>query len=106
MTPKCVDSNDISRIPEEITRYKADPLVRRRISLRTAKDLLTLQEELRAASTVTVSCPLLITHGTADGMTSHDASKGLFQKLTIRDKRFSSYPDAYHSCTASNYLFL
>jgi len=42
------------------------------------------------------SLPLLILHGDADKVTSHDASKAFVEKANVDDKRFSSYPDGYH----------
>lgn len=45
---------------------------------------------------ITEDVPLLICHGTADGLTEHDASKEFFDKVQIKDKDFKVWPDFYH----------
>jgi len=42
------------------------------------------------------SLPLLILHGDADKITSHDASKKFVEKIEANDKTFSSYAGGYH----------
>lgn len=56
-----------------------------------------------AEGRLSLNVPLLLTHGTADVMTSYEASRQFVEALACPDKTFKSYPDAYHNCAISVY---
>ena len=54
-------------------------------------------ERIMEAKECSIGIPVFITHGTADTMTSHEASQGFVEKLQCPDKTFQSYDGGYHS---------
>ena len=94
-----VNPEDISRIPEEVERYRNDPMIHRRISLMTAKTLFDYQEWLREECNeeIKFSFPMLLCHGTADRITSPSCSEMVYKKIKCVDKTLKMYKDAYHS---------
>lgn len=57
-------------------------------------------ESIRGAAaegSLSLDLPLLLAHGTADTMTSYEASRQFIESLVCADKTFKSYPDAYHN---------
>lgn len=92
-----LDPNDLSRVAEEVKRYKEDPMVHAKISVQTAKTLLDYQELLRTVKKIHLKVPMLLCHGTADRMTSPSASKMVFEKVVCEDKTLKLYEGAYHS---------
>lgn len=82
-----LDQNTISRDPAEVKKYATDPLVHDRITAR----LYTVMENhalyaLEHANELKV--PVLLMHGTADGLSSYNGSKEFAKKagsiLTLR----------------------
>ncbi len=64
----------ISRDPAVVTAYQADPLVHDRLSARLGVSLLE-SGEWAIANAGQFPVPLLLMHGTADRLTSHEASQ-------------------------------
>lgn len=54
--------------------------------------------EAAAAGRISLHTPLLITHGTADVITSYEASRQFIESLAGADKTFKSYSGAFHNC--------
>lgn len=48
---------------------------------------------------VQLAKPTLIAHGTADRITSYQASKEFFERLECPNKKFLSYEGGYHELT-------
>ena len=92
-----LNPNDISRIPEEVERYKSDPMIHRRISLQTAAVMLSYQKALKRVKEIHFDIPILLCHGTSDKMTSPSSCKMVFEKITCADKTLKLYENAYHS---------
>lgn len=92
--------NHLSRDPEQVDKYKNDRLVHKLISLQTAKTMLDYQDHLLKATkdAIQINCPLLLSHGSADKVTSFSISKDTFDKIDCPDKTFKAYEEAYHSC--------
>jgi len=89
-----LDTKAISRIPEEVAKYENDPLVHDRITAMMFTSVhdaglwaLRYPEELEL--------PLLIFHGTADRLTSFEASKEFAAKVK-GDVTFRAFEGAYH----------
>lgn len=78
-----LDPNDLSRDPQVVAAYLADPLVHDRISVRLFNDWTrSVEEVFEQASTFPV--PLLLLHGTADRITSMPASAALADSIGSR----------------------
>lgn len=93
-----LDPKDISRLPEEVRRYKEDKMIHNKISLLTAKTMLDYQKWLQnTKEPLAINVPILLCHGSADRMTSPAASKVVFEKIACQDKEIKIYDGAYHS---------
>ncbi len=89
-----VTPTGISRDPDVIARYEADPLVHGWLSARLGLSLLTVGEELlqRAPD---LDRPALLMHGEADRVTSIEASR-TFVDCAGAEARFLSWPGLFH----------
>jgi len=89
-----LDVKAISRDPKEVQRYVDDPLVHDKISTAFFVGVHGAGEwALENASKLSV--PTLIYHGTADSLTSHDASKQFAEKAGDK-ATFKSLDGYYH----------
>jgi alpha-beta hydrolase superfamily lysophospholipase len=85
----------ISRDPQVVADYRADPLVHdrgtARLSVESERTVAWVQEhagELRV--------PLLIQHGEADRIARIDGSRRFMENAGTPDKTLLEYPDAFH----------
>ncbi|KAG0055189.1 hypothetical protein BGZ83_009365 [Gryganskiella cystojenkinii] len=96
--PVNLSSKLISRDPEEVRKYDKDPLVHGTGTSKGLFDMLTNGKALLQSryKEIAVDVPLLITHGTKDGLTDHKASKEFFDKVAVKDKEYKVYEGFYH----------
>lgn len=100
--PTGLHIDNISRIPKVVSDYKVDPLAIHKISLQTAFDALTIGEGLRGMDNPTLECSILMSHGDADDITSYEASREFFEKLTVVGIKEGVWIESgYHECTQS-----
>jgi alpha-beta hydrolase superfamily lysophospholipase len=85
---------DLSRDPEVVRAYESDPLVHGRISSRLAVSVLDAGE-WALAHAAEFALPLLITHGSADRITSAEASRE-FARHVSGDSTFRLWEGFYH----------
>ncbi len=91
-----LDVAGISRIPDEVKKYRKDPLIyQQSIPARTGTELYRQMQyiQLHAAE---FDLPLLILHGTADRLTNPKGSDLLFEKAISKDKTLEVFQDGYH----------
>lgn len=88
-----LNPNFISRIPEEVALYKNDPLVHGRITPALFFPLFFKGKKLLFNASK-IKIPTLIFHGTADQLTSPDASKKFASNHS--NIEFKSYEGGYH----------
>ncbi|HET7900722.1 MAG TPA: alpha/beta hydrolase [Candidatus Nanopelagicales bacterium] len=92
--PTGLDANLISRDPEVVRVYLADPLVHDRSSLALGRDgALAAEHALAHADEIDV--PLLLVHGTGDGITYAHGSQDFAAKAT-GDKALHLYDGLFH----------
>lgn len=72
--PTGLNANHISRDPEEVKKYKTDPLVHDKISAKMGMQLID-NGEYAIAHAGEITVPLLVLHGTGDMLTSHRATQ-------------------------------
>lgn len=72
--PTGLNANHISRDPEEVRKYKSDPLVHDKISAKMGMQLID-NGEYAIAHAREITIPLLVLHGTGDMLTSHKATQ-------------------------------
>ncbi|KAF9279834.1 hypothetical protein BGZ88_012509 [Linnemannia elongata] len=93
-----LDSSFISRDAEHVQKYDTDPLIHGYISTKGVYDMLTNGKLLLTDryKIITKSVPVLIAHGTEDGLTDYKASKEFFDKIEVDDKEYKVYEDHFH----------
>ncbi|NVJ85269.1 MAG: lysophospholipase [Algoriphagus sp.] len=91
-----LDIEGISRIPEEVEKYKSDPLVYQgKIPVRTGYELLQMMRYVQSEANQ-FDFPFFMAHGTADRLTNPVGSQLLFDASPSSDKIFKSFEGAYH----------
>ncbi len=91
-----LDASEVSRDPAVVESYRRDPLVfTGKVTVRLAEQLFSTMAwiEDRVGA---IELPMLILHGSADGLTSPAGSKMLHQKISSRDKKLTIYDGLYH----------
>ncbi|WP_297335261.1 alpha/beta hydrolase [Algoriphagus sp.] len=91
-----LDTLGVSRIPQEVEKYKNDPLVYQdKIPVRTGYELLQMMRYIQSNARK-VDFPFLIMHGTADRLTNPKGSQLLFDQSDSQDKTIRLFEGAYH----------
>lgn len=91
-----LDANKISRIPSEVEKYLNDPLVyTEAIPARTGYELLQVMRYIQENASK-FDLPVLIIHGSEDGLTNIKGSELLAEKAISKDKTFTIFPGGYH----------
>lgn len=93
--PTNLEVEAISRNPEVVKAYKADPLVHGKTTPRFFVEG-SKAGEWALANAQHFSLPLLIFHGEADRLTSASATKELAEKVRDEFIQFKLWPEAYH----------
>jgi len=93
---KQLDAKGVSRDPEVVRQYAADPLVYHgRLGARLLREFFSAIGRLeRQASNLTL--PLLILHGGEDSMVVPEGSRLLYDRAGARDKTLKIYPGLFH----------
>ena len=91
-----LDASEVSRDPAVIDRYRNDPFVfNGKVTVRLAEQLFStmtwIEDRLSA-----IELPMLILHGSADGLTSPEGSKMLHREISSTDKKLIIYEGLYH----------
>jgi len=91
-----LDASKISRIPAEVEKYLNDPLVYTDpIPARTGNELLIMMRSIQKKATE-FELPVLLIHGSADGLTNPKGSEMLAGKAKSKDKTLQIFPGGYH----------
>lgn len=86
----------ISRDPDVVAEAEADPLnYHGRILARTGAELLRANRRIQAQQEH-LTLPFLVFHGTADTLTSPDASRRLYDRAAAADKTMHVYDGLFH----------
>lgn len=93
---EAIDADAVSRDPQVVADYKADPLVYRgKVPAGIGKALLVVSEKMPALAPG-ITAPLLVVHGEEDRLVSADGSRRLVEHVGSRDVELKVYPDLYH----------
>lgn len=91
-----LDATQISRIPAEVQAYLSDPLnYTQPIPARTAHEVYQMMQSIQAKA-ASFELPVLVVHGTADGLTNPKGSELFMEKAQSEDKTLKLFPGAYH----------
>lgn len=93
-----LDYRLVSRDEQYCRTLHDDPLLHHGISLGTASTFLDLGKKIRDEVRLKKSnVPLLISHGTGDVFTSHEASQSFISLINCSDKKIKLYENGYHN---------
>ena len=93
---EAIDADAVSRDPEVVAAYKADPLVYRgKVPAGIGKALLVVGEKMHVLAPG-ITAPLLVVHGEEDRMVSAEGSRRLVEHVGSRDVELKVYPRLYH----------
>ncbi len=91
-----LDTDGLSRIPEEVAAYKSDPMVSDpRIPAKTGATAIAIAEEAWTRYPAW-SVPTLVLHGLKDTATDPEGSKRFAAMIVSRDKKLELYPEGRH----------
>lgn len=91
-----LDAKGVSRDPEVVADYLADPLVSgSKISARLAAEMMANMELVqRYAAKITL--PILLLHGEKDVLTAPEGSMLLYERIGSHEKMLKIYPELFH----------
>lgn len=91
-----LDATQISRIPTEVQAYLSDPLnYIQPIPARTAHEVYQMMQSIQSKA-ASFELPVLVVHGTADGLTNPKGSELFMEKAQSEDKTLKLFPGGYH----------
>lgn len=91
-----LDSSLVSRDPQVVAAYRADPLVYKgKVGARLGAEMFTAMHEVQA-NAARITLPILLLHGAQDGLTAPAGSEFLYQHVGSADKNLRLYPGLYH----------
>ena len=91
-----LDASAVSRDPEVVDRYRDDPLIfSGKITARLAEQVFGTMAWIEDRLD-TIELPMLILHGSEDGLTSPQGSKMLHQKISSTNNKLIIYEGLYH----------
>lgn len=91
-----LDAYGVSRDPDVVRQYMADPLVYHgKMSARMVSELFNAMQQIQHDA-ARITLPVLILHGAADVLTSPQGSRYLHEHVSSRDKTLTIYPGLYH----------
>ena len=91
-----LDNDLLSRDPEVVAAYCADPLVYTGGVLARSGHSLLSTEALVLGRSAAIEHPTLILHGSADGLVEAAGSRTLYERLSSEDKTLRIYDGFYH----------
>jgi len=93
---EAIDADAVSRDPDVVAAYKADPLVYRgKIPAGIGKALLVVSEQMPMLAPG-ITAPLLVVHGEDDRLVSVEGSRRLVEHVGSRDVELKVYPELFH----------
>jgi len=91
-----LDGNLVSRDPAVVKDYFDDPLVNsNKLSAKLLVELFKTMDEVKQSAQA-IKLPLLIMHGTADGLTAPAGSQWLYDNIASTDKTLELYDGLFH----------
>jgi alpha-beta hydrolase superfamily lysophospholipase len=91
-----LDAALVSRDPAVVRNYESDPLnYRGKVRLRTGAEMLRAADEL-PAGLGRLTCPVLLLHGSLDGLTSPSGSQLVAERVSSSDVTLKVYDGLYH----------
>ncbi|MEO0439568.1 MAG: lysophospholipase [Pseudomonadota bacterium] len=100
LTPKMgvigLDANAVSRDPQVVADYLADPLVSgEKISARLGLEMMKRMEQIQTEAGK-LRLPMLMLHGSEDSLAAPEGSQFLDENISSAEKKLIVYPELYH----------
>jgi alpha-beta hydrolase superfamily lysophospholipase len=93
---EAIDADAVSRDPQVVAEYKADPLVYRgKVPAGIGKALLIIGEKMQLLAPG-ITAPLLVVHGEDDRLVSAEGSRRLVEHVGSHDVELKVYPELFH----------
>lgn len=93
---EAIDADAVSRDPQVVAEYKADPLVYRgKVPAGIGKALLVIGEKMHLLAPG-ITAPLLVVHGEDDRLVSAEGSRRLVEHVGSHDVELKVYPELFH----------
>lgn len=93
--PSEIDLNNLSHDRQVVEDYRKDPLVPQYGRLSLLAEIVKNQKTIFTKAPL-INHPLLVQHGSDDGICSFKAAKEFYNRTKIKDKKFQTYPHFYH----------
>lgn len=91
-----LDGNLVSRDQKVVDAYIADPLINdKKLSAQLLVEFFKTMDEVKQGAKV-INLPMLIMHGTADGLTAPSGSQWLHDSIASSDKTLTLYDGLFH----------
>jgi len=90
-----LELSGLSRDPDEVAKFVADPLTDTRLTPRLFTEVLATLGWVQAHAP-DLRIPMLLIHGSADPIIPPDGSRAFFDRVGIADKTFKLYEGGYH----------
>ena len=91
-----LDPNGVSRDPQVVADYLADPLVYNgKMGARLAAEMLANMTQIQKKAGQ-ISLPMLLLHGEKDSLAAAEGSKFLDSHISSSDKKLIIYPELFH----------
>ncbi len=91
-----LDPTKISQIVDQVKEYVSDPLnYTKPIMARPAYEVYQLMQEVQVKAD-RFDAPVLVIHGTSDGLTNPKGSEIFMEKIQSKDKQLVLFPGGYH----------
>ncbi len=100
MLPGLMMDNDfdpatVTRCPDTLAAYHADPLVHNQVSVRAATEILAAQPDTLAHA-AEIRLPLLVLQGSEDKLSDLSATRAFVEAASSADKTLHIYDGLYH----------
>jgi len=90
-----IDPNSLSRDPEALEAYRADPLVAPKATVRWGTESLDTVRRVKEGMCA-IDVPILVLHGEADPLNLVEGARTLFDSVASDRKTIHVYPDVCH----------
>jgi acylglycerol lipase len=90
-----LDANGISSVPEEVARYKADPLIHSKITAQLGVSLVGDAADV-IANAQKITLPSLLYHGDADPIVNIEGTRAFAKGIATDDMRYEEFPGLMH----------
>lgn len=90
-----IDAESLTRDPAALERYRADPLVTGRATVRWGAESLATVDRVKEGMG-RIDVPLLVLHGEADPLNLVDGARTLYETVPHPDKTLRTYPGVCH----------